>query len=488
MFYIARSQWDGRGIGMEINKFILNKSILISLVFFASSLGFAQENSNCISASSALEILKVFDIINAGPSQDLCHSQSLTARVFRSLIDLKNLKELDATPSDINKNLIDVLPFEFIKQRVKTIHLDTNEKSSTCQPGVVAYVRNSTTKTLYVCPFAATLTNIALQSNLMHEARHLDDPKYVPGSYDKNHPDIETAYPHTLCQEGDFKDYEACDESPISGGSYGIQTEFLIRLSHTSSLSLEDRQFARALAIIYLLDHFDSLPFVLKTGALLLSESGTLSFYDGSDAPRMDLLKNIKEHQVVALRTLPTILDSVEGTAKSYVGDVPIDTPGAFSKIYREQFDAEKKSQVLDVYYGGMTACFLFSDSVYCEMGKDSVNMRLPEGFIPVQFNIMSLFGGDLVMIVNPNGELYSLPLKKPSVEWNPEQLEKNKTLVHFKSVTLLPNVFNLGILLDGSLVTFKTKDELIPVTQYQNERFKKILSPFKWAERFQNL
>jgi len=415
----------------------------------------------------------------------------LVARVAQALEDLKNLPPLERGPSDLDFNFINVAPMTFLEQRADKLIFDLDPHSSACGPGTVAYSRERTSRTFNICPYAAFATPLQFQSFIIHEARHLNGPEYH-GGIDANHPDDEPhAYPHAICQRGVLKGMWACDATMSNGGSYEIQTELMLKIAATKAIPQRTRDEARMTAVYLLLHHFIELPFEYKTGALLLSENGVLSFYDGVTAT--EIKRDIPDRDIVGVNNLPTILDPEKGTAINYWNGLEMPALGEFSQLF-VGFAPEKQRQVLDVYYGGVKACYLYTHSVYCELVDGNVTLDLPPEIEPTQFAAMDL-GEDILSIVTKSGSLYYLPLQKFSYEWSVDDLILNPRLGGFRSVTMIPDGFhaipggfNAGIWLDGTLVKFEHPDQQIPVPEFAGQRFKKIMGPFIWSDRLLQL
>lgn len=415
------------------------------------------------------------------PVERICDSQTLAYKVMAALDHLKSLPELAPAGVDFRRDFMTETPYSFFKRRVKNIRVDMDPASRICGvAGYVAYVSGAKTQTINICPLAGHLTRLALQSNLLHEAHHLSGSDATAG------PRAIAAHPHVLCLQGQAKGYDACDASYDGGGAYALQTEFLLKVARTPSLPAEDRQEARGLALSSLLDHFNQLPFPMPEGILLRAQTGAVEFFDGRRL--WSLIDELALSSLVALRGVPVILNPNTGDVKSYAGgSALVETPGSFAKFYRAQ-TAQERAKVLDVYFGGWQACLLYASSVYCEVGESKVEVAFPPGFRPLFLNTISLYGDDMVFVVNSDGDMHLLPFKLPVDQWSFERLEKNKTLTHFRSVGMLSNLSNFGLEMDGSLVSFTSVRDRVPVVGFENRRFHKILGSFRWSPRLLDL
>lgn len=415
--------------------------------------------------------------------EHLCDPAGLPHKAALALLRLKNLPELESAGPNFTRNFMQDTPFPFFQKRVAKIAFDLEGKSRGCKMvGTLAFVSGTAEKVMHLCPVAANLSLLALQSNLIHEARHLKDPiAPTPG-------DELASYPHVLCEHGQAKGYDACEKEYDIGGSYSVQTEFLLQVARTRRLPKAYRNEARGMALAYLLDHFNKLPFPLEEGILLRGEEGEISFYSPDTATLTPLAGGITPKSLTSMRGVPVVLNPEEGSVQSYGGPGTfIQTPGSFAKFYREQ-PAEERAKILDVYFGGAQACLLYATHLYCEIGNKSGEIRFPEGFHAGQLSVINLFRDDIVFVTTAEGDLHMVPLKAEMEDFRFEKMEKNKTLTGFLSVGMLPGRRNFGISPDGRLQEFKSVDEKTSVATLKDRKFRKILGSFRWSPKLNEL
>jgi hypothetical protein len=456
-------------------------SLLLALAAYAAPCPAQQEFKE---VTSAFEFsVENDDQYSPVTAELFCDSASLPHKTAQALLHLKKLPALENAGPDFTRNFMRDRPFPFFQKRVAKIAFDLEGKSRGCKMvGTLAFVSGTAEKIMHLCPVAANLSLLALQSNLLHEARHLKDPTQpTPG-------DELASYPHVLCEQGQAKGYDACEKEYDVGGSYSLQTEFLLQVSRTRKLPETYRNEARGMALAYVLDHFNELPFPLEDGILLRDEKDEISFYSPDTGKLSPLFGGISAASLASMRGVPVVLDPAEGSVRSYGGPGTfIQTPGSFANFYRDQSQGER-SRILDVYFGGAQACLLYRSHVYCEIGNDSGEIRFPEGFHAAQLSVINLFRDDIVFVTTAEGDLYMLPLKAEMEDFHFAKLEKNATLSGFLSVGMLPGRRNFGISPDGKLLEFKSVGERKPVPGLENRKFRKILGAFRWSPRLNGL
>jgi hypothetical protein len=462
---------------------------MLLALFLIASLS-AHSAPACPAINEFREITEAFEFLAENddtyaplPPEQLCDPAGLPHKAALALLRLKKLPKLENAGPDFTRNFMQDTPYPFFQKRVAKIAFDSQGKSRGCKMvGTLAFVSGTAEKIMHLCPVAVNLSLLALQSNLVHEARHLKDPsRPTPG-------DELASYPHVLCDNGQAKGYDACEKEYDVGGSYSVQTEFLLQVARTGRLPKAYRNEARGMALSYVLDHFNKLPFPLEEGILLRDEAGEISFYSPEAGQLTSLAKGISPESLTSMRGVPVILDPADGSVRSYGGPGTfIKTPGSFAKFYREQAPGER-AKILDVYFGGAQACLLYSTHLYCEIGDKSGEIRFPEGFGAKQLTVLNLFRDDIVFVATTGGDLHMIPLKPELEDFRFEKMDKNKTLTGFISVGMLQGRRNFGISPDGQLLEFKSAEEKAPVAALIGRKFRKILGSFRWSPKLNGL
>ncbi len=413
--------------------------------------------------------------------QTVCQSD-FEASVFKALMDLKNLPALDIQQDLLNFNFLKTSPYQFVKERVKTVRLA--EGVGSCSSGVQAYVSARKSQTIYLCPLLMYRSSLEAQAVIVHETQHLDHPEDTSAK-----PELETvAHPHSRCTRGPYLKMDVCDDDFSNGGSYATHVEFLVKVARTKALPLSLRNEAKSSALALLLTRFNQLPYELKSGVLLQTQNGGVHFFTGLDQPMVTIVDSLSPEQLVGLRHLPTVFDLNSGTVKNYIyNEALADTPGSFSEVFRK-LKPENQKKLVDVYFGNNQACFLFTNRLYCEVGPESRVLDLPPDLKPQRFNIIPLYGFDSVFIVDDKGVFYSLPFKLELKDWDANSFEINKTLQGINSVAFNAGSTKVAVELDGRLTSFDKLTERTPVAGYEHLVFKKVIAPFLWSDVFEAL
>ncbi len=421
-------------------------------------------------------------------SFELCNEEALVNTVLKSLTGLKSLPPLAALTGKMASNILGDSPFKFLADHVRTIRVDTQKHMAECQSEssrALAFVNDGFSNTLYVCPLVQQGTSLGVFAALIHEARHLLSEVEKVGVGARSGP----VYAHSTCSHGLLSGSAGCDESYQVGGAYAVAVELLLKFSRTEALDSVLRQSAKSMALEQLLLHFNQLPGEMQTGAILLSNDGTVFFYDDASQGLTPLLRDVPSSTVVTLRTVPTLFSAAPMAVKSLLTPtLLVDTPGSFAKKFRTKFSDEQRLKLRDVYYGINYYCFLFSDSLSCEGGtldaEDSVTLVLPPNIKPMQFAAFGEAPGDsdLIFIVSEDGKLYSVPRTTPVKSWLVTDLTETPSLYGFRGVGLLPGLRRIGLSWDGTLVSYDDPSVLTPIAKTKDLRFKKMMAPYYWS------
>ncbi len=96
-----------------------------------------------------------------------------------------------------------------------------------------------------------------LATTLVHEARHVQNPKVT----------------HVKCESGPLRSQTACDVSRSAKGGYHFETDFVVGMSRNRSLNPALRLLSSHLAIYELINHFNNVPQLDFSKNLLLKDS-----------------------------------------------------------------------------------------------------------------------------------------------------------------------------------------------------------------------
>jgi hypothetical protein len=444
---------------------------------------FEQSTSESVGAEKWIEIQQ----------WNSCETDTLIYKAVQSIIELKRLQGFVESTNGYEQGVLRGSPFRFLKERVQIIRFDINPKSQHCKAsvtGVMAYVLDSYSNIMYMCPFLSGFSPLEIQGTLIHEARHLlQNEKFGNEKeiYAKLHGSSVQAYAHRPCLIGFFINTPSCDVSPEVMGSYGVEMEFYLQIAQTESLPAAIRDKALGHVIDGYLGHFNNIPGG-SLGLLLLTETGSLIFYEPEKNTYFEVMNDIPSTSVVTDRFTPTFFDLLSGSVNSFLTPTQlVKTNGSFAESFR-QLPIERIHQVRDVVYGTDFQCLLFADSVFCSGGDEGVTMSLPKSMSPLQLSVVRGMGMDLFFIVDRDGKNYRLPTELPLAQWTAERLEEIKSFSQFRSVGVLPGLERYGITHSGRLVHYHDPAQLKNVEAVSHLKFKKMIAPFQWSKQLQDL
>lgn len=446
------------------------------------SLGAQAQGTACLHAPPTQVELQVWSpegwISIADPQ---CAEDKFVRTMARALTQLQELPSLPPLQGAWQSNILGSSPWNFFKQNVQTVRLDTDPLSLQCpnnQTVVLAFVNGLNPKTITLCPSLQWVTTIDIMSTLLHEARHLPtDASKV----------FEPAHPHIICSSGALKNSFACDEHYTDGGSYAANMEFLLKLSRSANVPLDLQTQARASAMSYALNHFNQLPLGKNQGMILIDAKQSVYFYDLENTQLHFLTAAPDSTSFSTLRYIPTFFNSQKGEVSSFNGgDFFSRTEGVMAEKFR-QLPLEARQTLKDIYYGNSYACFLYEQRLECEGDQATISLPLPEK--AVQFTpVYELFNGsDLVHIVGASGTLYLLPTIKPVADWQVSDLQETKSFRNFLSVAIFPQLDRYALTLEGEVVHIESSANL-PVAGLKGQRFQKMMGPYYWSLSLEEL
>ncbi len=470
---------------------VFTKGLVISGVLFLLflSLGTQAQGTACQHALPAQIEMQVWSPAGwtslAAPH---CASEDFTRTIVQALKQLQELPPLPALHGAWQSDILGSSPWDFFKNAVQTIQLDTDPLSLKCPNSsttsgavTLAFVSGIKPKTITLCPALQRLSPMEIMSNLLHEARHLPEPLTM-----ENTSSFEAAHQHVFCDNGPLAHSFACDTNYNDGGSYAVNMEFLLKLSHSTDVDENLRSQARTSALSYALSHFNQLPQEKNQGLLLIDSKQSIYFYDMKTAELQLLTKAPASTSFSTLRSIPTFFNSQDGDVTSFNGgDFFSHTEGTMAEDFRH-FHFEKRHALKDVYYGNTYACFLYEQRLECENSQQTISLTLPEK--AVQFAPMAepLNGTDLVHIVGASGALYMLPTARPLSEWCAGDLVETANFRNFLGVAILPQLKRYALTNEGRVVHMGPN--LQAVENLEGFHFQKMIGPYYWSRSLQEL
>lgn len=417
---------------------------------------------------------------------NLCDSQAPLVRVARALHFMEGLN------GSQNPKSISVVSQEgagnFFKKRIAVIDIETTLGVHGCVSGTVAYVSPNEHNEMHICAPNLSLYDSDLMTSyvLIHEARHTE------------------GYSHVHCTHGAYGAYDritpgagSCDDSFENQGSYGVGAGFMADI-YSSTQDPVLKQEARSNLVTDFIERFNKLPLNIHQGLAAHSETGEVSFFDGSTKNTL-FMANPRAFLVYRL-DIPVVFDAAANTVKSYYYSTQLqDTPGPYAMRFTQKFSAAERDSLKDVYSGNLHnfRCLLFDTKVVCRSSNSDTEpeLEIPLTIKPVQFLLTEnsvLVDSGLLMIVAEDGSLAELPSSwsdlKLSVLLKDDLARFNKNY-GLKSLVTIGDGLEYGVDFNGNLSSFDPNSKSwSAVKPYSGQKIKRVVAPFFWSKVLENL
>ncbi len=210
----------------------------------------------CVSQAEMKVIAKSFPQFNQYANADYCYDNSQISNLISSIMFMRKtaFSPMAKSSDDLFSGRFSSSWWDYFIGRINKLEI-----VESCPKGVVAYVYAFGGKTMYACPMALTdqFSSLDRASVFMHEARHID------------------GYPHITCSKGVRKGLQgACDKTIQDGGSYAVTVETYAQLGkYALDVHPALKAYARALAVIYADETFETPAQVTRSESLLLLTS-----------------------------------------------------------------------------------------------------------------------------------------------------------------------------------------------------------------------
>lgn len=420
---------------------------------------------------------------------DLCDSSNLTYKTFSALIYMKSLKFNQTTFGPLQTNVIGRSPYEYFKDRVKKIVFQPNSDHD-CNPtkknnvivwGFLAYARPDD-RSMNICEFAETLSQISLVKMFVHEARHLDGSKFN----------------HIVCEQGNFSSsaQKNCDESLEDNGAYAIGIEFNRKFFSTTTINPALRQEARNQSVIDLYSRFNKLPLGITSGALLQDYQGTLTHFDGKKW--IPVSEGNKNEMLSRHWEWPMLFDFTFSAVKPLLltnNSVARTNAPKFENNLNRALKQITFPEIIDAYNGMYASCYLAKDRVVCTPADGDVYKLDLKEIHPVKLFTSSsslVASTDSIYILDDKGLLHQIPDDVSELlKATEESLPIKKTLLPALRIDAWKNNReNLIVLsLDGKIgFANATERKYTPIPMLQNQKFKEMYSPFFYSPKLRDL
>ena len=441
--------------------------------------GSAEASPDCYGAGRFEEFKRDFLFEQDGSASALdyreCDQRNLAFRVLEGLSYLKDLAALSSVHDDFAPGFADKAPIEFLRERIEKINL-VDESEDACSRGAAAYVVfGNQEKRMNVCPRTLTSPLIMVASTLVHEARHID------------------GFLHVTCNHGLKKSaqIEACDQSYGEGGSYAVEVELYIRTSRTEGVNESHRNAARGHAIGYLIDRFNDLPLEINlNGALIFTEDNLAAFYDGKDVA--GIIKADKAWRMVSYRqqdrAMFRLTDPSNGLGLSH------DLTWFEEEPKTHQFIRDDFDQFRDMLRQNDMHCWLNRRDLSCQGVEDSKDRHVVElhgyrGASLVLTSRSSFVEPNQLYVVDEDGDYHEVPNTLKEFK-RARSLKSTKIKIRYRDLGPLNEDQEIGLdAKDGQVVIYdpKTK-EWTKNPGFEGIKVKKVISPFPWSMRFDEI
>lgn len=456
----------------RIHSFLIVAGFLLSLGTMAN----ARAEIRCADAARIeSEILPLFEIrtVQGDSVASDCGRNQLAYKVAQAILYLKDLGTKSFPADKFDLNFIGDSPFEFFRERAKTIVIQ-DASDPDCTRYAVAYVGRGE-NVLNICPRANQLPFFQLTSTMIHEARHVDGPF------------------HVVCNHGPYEDYPACDERYADGGSYGIEVEYAVKVARNSSLPKQIRQQARSQAVVDFLERFNQRPFGVKQIAVLQTIEGDVRLFDGTSVG--DTIHGLGPAAVLTSHYgVPTLFEPIQGSAYSFFQSPDMtEATGSLVEEFRNGLLPSVRESLVDVgYFDGDVACMLFRDRLRCQIGEAWVEKPLhaftARGFLEVSSQSKGTASGRMA-IVSSNGTIHMLPQPLERIAKTNLNRLPQITSVPSAPSTVVLNKTRFSLSNDGSLLKWNKKTaQWQPEAATINQIYRKLLKPIEWSKSLQEL
>lgn len=449
----------------------------VSIALVTSLNAFANPKASSSQCLPADRIVRLFDTFKFGIHESVkdgsekdgwgCKPNTSMYRTMQALIQIEDLPLMNTTKDAFNRNSFGLSATQFIRHRVKRITIAKKYRSCG-ESGVVGFVRGGDTSgTFFVCEDILNVSPLWGMLVMIHESRHLDsdDNSHVP------------------CRTGPLKDDYACDSTYEQRGSYGVHTEFAVRLSRTEKVAKELREEARAEAISSFLVRFNALPLGLEPG-VFAQDKNNMFFVSSKNA--VLILSNAPDELLTVRNSQPYWFNSTAGTVTAFdLSGKEMHPQGSFSEEYKSEWTPPQRSEIQDISYDGYF-CFLTTRALDCTSNADKkrtiidLSSYSPQNFI----NLKNQRG-----VAMRNGDIYLLPTSIDQLQGS--TIKHLKKIKNKRNYTNYQWVSDYAYALNQNGILVKTKDfesEGFAPSFLQNIRFEKIVGPTTWSPLLKDL
>lgn len=466
------------------------KSVVILTFLLMPLMAFSA--TECLPSGQADYFFKTFKVFKWSRSEgeyttitaikDLCDSKDLTVRLAKAV---QYMNELNASQ---DPNSASIVTREgagnYFTKRIARIVIEPKDGFG-CPSGVMAFVYRNEKNIMHVCTEGVSEVDSPLMMSwvLVHEARHTEGFSHVHCNHG--------LYLNT---ENDHTSTGSCDETYETQGSYGVGAGFLAEVLRTTKDPVE-KQAARSQYVVDLIQRFNKFPLDIKPGFAAHSKSGEVSFFDGKN--KSTLFTATPNAFLTSRQDLPTVFDPAGSVKTYYFAGILQDTPGGYAREFAEKYTPSERESLRDTYYGAAHdyACLLFERKLRCgDNYAQDPDIDVALSIRPLNFLLTAksdFVNNNVLYIVADDGYLYPLPKDWKSFQsWSKSGvLIRSSKQYNMLSLATLNDESEYGVTFEGRLEKrSKLMKMWLPLKEYRGEEIQKIVSPFFWSPKLNEI
>jgi len=434
----------------------------------------------CLSESLIKEITSdfviTFDSALDAKTISACDTNDITNRLIRGLAFLKYGQFHTSKKSDdetFYNEFEAVKPYDFLKNRIKKIHLIDECDSKTW----VAYVKNNE-DTFQVCVknfkerFRSYIFSADYASTALHESRHTDSD------------DIG----HVTCNRGNEKGSPmACDKDRAQHGAYHYGTDYYAYIANFGkNFHPAIQAGTRYSALNMLMNKFNKLPDLKVNQYVILKSSENNQLFSLSDQKKIHNLGTTTSDSLYSRGDGEfSIFESAKNhfVSWNFFDNKTGSARGSYAKEYNDKINSDVR--FVDIIYpisneSFKTAMLVGSDLKYTVKGKDAkiekLSFQNPKRFLKPE-----LCGkeNDSLYILTEDQRVFRI--RELFYRLNFEEVSNCQT--DFLNVTLLGKS-KLGLTTDGRLLEL-TEKSWTPVSGFEKKKFNFLSDSFDILDFF---
>ncbi len=436
--------------------------------------------ANCYDPSRLQnEVLTQFKITSNDPALQYkyCDNNNVVFQAIQALLYLKDLPPVLASNDEMDFGVLGTRPYEFLQSHINEIAFEIDGGDG-CFQGTMAYIENRL-PTMHICPWITKFDTLTNAGVFIHESRHVD------------------GYPHVHCEHGPYQNFDrACDPSYQTLGSYGVGTEFEVKISRSQTINNAVRMSARGYAITDFMEHFNELPLNIRQGILLESGDNSVDFYDGHSRTPIIGARPINQVFFATSSTRAGFFNP-DDLSIEYFQSKGVVLPPSKSGLQdelRNRISQADASTLLDMAFISDGACFLFPKHLHCfHIGNVASSFDVPlNGLLATSFVSIErsmIFNSGDVYLATDQGLLHRLPQFDQLRNSDPFDYPRAPGSLDVLSIAQINPSQEILMRSNHLLQVYDTRArnwQLIP--GLESTPFKKMVGPYYWSEKLDSL